>query len=284
MTDGVWLVLRAAGLMLSLEATGIALFTALFASGPPPCRAAITGRGARLAVAAAALVLLQLLFEPAHLAGDWNGLRDPTQWQLLASDSAALALVVRLAGTALIALALRAGSPLSMTLAGLLVVLLSYLLTGHTLAAPLRPLLALILAVHVAAVIFWFGALWPLRQLLAQASTVVAAGSVTSFSALALWLVPLLALAGVLLACLLLPDAAALLRPYGLLLLCKVGLFALLFCLAALNRLRLTPALTGGDARAASHLAASVLAEYLLIGAVLAVTAVMSGYFSPQGA
>jgi copper resistance protein D len=283
MIDGVWLVLRAAGLMLSLEATGIALFTALFAGGPPPCRAAITRRGTRLALAAVALVLLQVLCEPAHLAGDWSGLNDPTQWQLLATDSAALALIVRFAALVLIALAFGARSPLSVTLAGLLLVVLSYLLTGHTLATPRRALLALLLAAHVTAVIFWFGALWPLRQLLAQASTVVAAGSVAAFSAVALWLVPLLALAGVLLACLLLPGAAALLRPYGLLLLCKVALFTLLFCLAALNRLRLTPALIKGNARAASHLAASVLAEYVLIGVVLAVTAVMSGYFSPAG-
>jgi len=283
MIDGLWLVLRAASLMLSLEATGIALFTALFASGAPPCRAAITRRGRTVALAAAALLLLQLAFEPVHLAGDWSGLTDGTQWQLLAADSAALALIVRLAGVVLIALALAADSPLSLTFAGLPLVVLSYLLSGHTVLPPLRPLLSVLLAVHVMAVVFWFGALWPLRQLLAHSSAVVAAGTVASFSRSALSLVPLLALAGVLLACLLLPAAAALLRPYGLLLLCKGVLFAVLLFLAAYNRLRLTPALNAGAPRAASRLAASVLAEYLLIALVLLVTAVMSGYFSPAG-
>jgi len=281
MTDGIWLVLRAAGLMLSLEATGIALFIALFASGPPPCRLAIVRRGRRLALACLALLVLQLSFEPVHLAGDWSGLADVTQWQLLASDSAALAFIVRLAGMVLIAVALTARAALAVTFAGVLLVVLSYLVTGHTVMPPVRPARSLLLAMHVMGVIFWFGALGPLRVLLRQASAVVATGAVESFSRVALWLVPLLALAGVLLAWLLLPSAAALLRPYGLLLLCKLALFAILLGLAAYNRLRLTPALNAGAAGAASRLAATVLTEYVFIGVVLLATAAMSGYFSP---
>lgn len=283
MNEGIWLVLRAASLMLSLEASGIALFTALFASGPPPCRAAITRRGRGLALAGTAFLVLQLAFEPVHLAGEWSGLADVSQWQLLATDSAALALLVRVTALVLLAVALIARSSLPLTLAGLLLMVLSYLLTGHTVVPPVRPARSLFLAVHVTAVIFWFGALWPLRQVLRQASAVVAAGIIESFSRVALWLVPLLALAGVLLACLLLPSAAALFTPYGLLLLCKLALFALLLALAAYNRLRLTPALRAGAAGAAPRLAAVILAEYLLIGAVLLATAVMSGHFSPQG-
>jgi len=96
-------------------------------------------------------------------------------------------------------------------------------------------------------------------------------------------LVPLLASAGALIAALLLPDVAALRRPWGLLLLGKVLLFTSLMALAALNRLRLTPALAGGEARAATRLSRTIAVEYGLICITLAVTAVMTGDFSPAG-
>jgi len=59
--------------------------------------------------------------------------------------------------------------------------------------------------------------------------------------------VPLIALAGAGIAAVLLPDFAALLAPYGLLLSAKLMLFAALMALAALNKLRLAPALGRGE-------------------------------------
>ncbi|MGC1729074.1 MAG: CopD family protein, partial [Steroidobacteraceae bacterium] len=101
------------------------------------------------------------------------------------------------------------------------------------------------------------------------------------FSAAAVRLVPLIALAGAVLAVLLLPDTAALLEPYGRLLLFKVALFVLLMGLAALNRLRLVPQIERGKARALRTLRLSMTAEYLLISGAIAVTAVMTGFYSP---
>jgi putative copper resistance protein D len=109
-----------------------------------------------------------------------------------------------------------------------------------------------------------------------------AARALAAFSAVAVWLVPLIAVAGLGMAVLLLPDVAALWRPYGLALLTKVTLFALLMALAALNRLRLTPAFARGEASAAAALRRSIALEYVLICVVFAVTAVMTGSFSPQ--
>jgi putative copper export protein len=93
--------------------------------------------------------------------------------------------------------------------------------------------------------------------------------------------VPLLALAGVTLACALLPELAALRRPYGMLLCVKALLFAALLALAALNRQRLTPALARGEAWALPVLRRSLSAEYLLLGMALIATAALSGFFSP---
>ena len=92
---------------------------------------------------------------------------------------------------------------------------------------------------------------------------------------------PLLALAGVLLALTLLPDLAALRRPYGLLLCSKVALFAVLLTLAGFNRLRVTPALVRGESSAPVRLRGTLTAEYLLLALVLIVTATMTGFYSP---
>jgi copper resistance protein D len=66
------------------------------------------------------------------------------------------------------------------------------------------------------------------------------------------------------------------------LLLAKVAGFAVLLGLAALNRWRFGPAIAAGRARALESLRETVLAEWILIAAVVAVTAVMTGLFSPE--
>ncbi len=65
------------------------------------------------------------------------------------------------------------------------------------------------------------------------------AGAVTeAFSRLAAWIVPLLLLAGLVIAALLLPSLDAIWTSYGLLLLAKLGAFAALMLLGALNKWR----------------------------------------------
>ncbi|HEV3182522.1 MAG TPA: CopD family protein [Steroidobacteraceae bacterium] len=284
MIEGIWLVLRAAGLVLSLQAAGAALFSALFgrhALAHSAC--AIHRVGRRAALAAVALLAAQAAFEPVHLAGEASGLADATLWRLFLSSSAAAALLVRIAGLACVALAWRLSAPGSwaLALAGSLATVSSFLLTGHTSVHPARPWLASLLFVHLAIVAFWFGSLWPLRQVTALEPRAQAARAIAAFSALAVWVVPVIALAGAGMAVVLLPDFAALTQPYGLLLLGKIALFALLMGLAAMNRLRLTPALERGAARAPAQLRRSMALEYALIGATLVLTAVMSGSFSP---
>src|ERR1700733_6935784 len=174
-----------------------------------------------------------------------------------------------------------AGGPARRRLAliGAAAIIASFALTGHTAVNAWRALLAPLLLTHIAIVTFWFGSLAPLRQVLRLEPAAQAAAAVARFSALAVWLVPPIAVAGIGMALLLLPDAAALRRPYGLMLLTKVALFALLMGLAAVNRLRLAPALARSQAREPPR--RTLALEFVLICVVLAVTALLTGRYSP---
>jgi putative copper export protein len=95
-------------------------------------------------------------------------------------------------------------------------------------------------------------------------------------------LVPLILVAGVAIAVLLLPSVAALRQPYGLLVIAKGSLFAVLLGLAAFNKWRFGPALGNGELSAGRVFRHMVIAEYMLIVVVLSVTAVMTTFFSPE--
>jgi copper resistance protein D len=283
MIDGLWLVLRAAGLMLTFQAAGTALFDVCFAPHLARSRAAICRTGVRVGVAALIVLVLQALLEPVHLAGDWSGLTDATLLKVFLGASGAAAFALRIAAVACLAIGSWRGGRRGAALAllGALVAVGSFLLTGHTSVAPQRLWLAGLLLIHLSIAGFWFGSLWPLRQVAALETPADAAQVVAAFSSVAVWLVPVIALAGALMAVLLLPDVAALWQPYGRLLLAKVALFALLMGLAASNRLHLTPALARGERHAPARLRTSIALEYVLICATFAVTAVMTGSFSP---
>jgi len=75
---------------------------------------------------------------------------------------------------------------------------------------------------------------------------------------------------------------AALREPYGRLLIAKVIGFALLMGIAAANRWRLGPALSEGTIRSERQFRRAVAAEYVLIAAILTITAVMTSFFSPE--
>jgi putative copper export protein len=285
MIDGAWLVLRAAGLVLTLQAAGAGLFAVGFGRRLGRAAQAIERAGLRAVRLALGVSLAQGLFEPVYLAGDASGAIDPTLLRLFLHSSVAAEWAMRVAGLTLVAVGLPRAAvgprARALVLAGSVATVGSFLLSGHTSVDPQRPLLAPLLLAHLAIVAFWFGALWPLRQLTGLEAPALAARAIATFSAVAIWLVPVIALAGVGMAVLLLPDVAALGQPYGRLLLGKLGLFAVLMGVAALNRLRLAPALARGEAGAPRALRRSLALEYGLICAALVVTAVMTGSFSP---
>jgi putative copper export protein len=288
MIEVLWVLARAVVFALLLQSAGAALFVIAFRGSLARSAAGIARLARNGACAALALLILQCLLELARMAGDWSGATDLGLLRAVLGSSTARALGVRGAALAALALALtgagaqpRGRVRAGIALASVALAAGSFTLTGHTSVSAYRWLLAPLLAAHTLVLAFWFGALWPLARVTRAEELRAAAAVLGRFSAAAVRLVPLIALSGAGMALLLLPDAAALLEPYGRLLLLKIGLFALLMGLAALNRLRLVPEIERGEARALRTLRASMAAECLLICGAITVTAVMTGFYSP---
>ncbi len=286
MIDLLWGLARAVGYALTLQASGAALFAVGLAQRLGPSAPVIRRTTMRVAAGALGVLAVQALLEPAHLAGEWPGIADPSLQRLVLHSSLGAAFAMRAVGLALLTVVLRGQGRAARlgSLAGVLIVLGSFALTGHTVLNAHRAALAALLLVHVGIVAFWFGSLGPLRQLCAREPAAAAASALESFSLAAVWLVLLIPLAGAGMAALLLPDLPALLKPYGLLLAGKAMLLAVLLGLATLNKWRLVPALSRGEPQAARALRRSMAAEYALLYAVFALTSVLTGFFSPDSA
>lgn len=285
--DWAAIAVRAVAFLCLYQAAGAALFVALFARELPRARERVCHLGALAAGCGMPLVLAMAPLAAARMAGDYSGMFSRTLLQLAWHSSDGLAHAVQLAGLALIAIGLRLrhGHAVTVAVLGAVLAASALVLTGHTSVNPQRGLLAPLLSVHLLVVAFWFGALAPLWLALENETLADAAEVLRRFSALATWLVPGIALVGLAMAFILIDGTAAWRRPYGVLLLVKLGLFTLLMVLAALNRWRLTPALAPAlhaGQRPRRALQRSIVAEYLLIAAVLAVTATLTTLFSPE--
>jgi putative copper export protein len=158
--------------------------------------------------------------------------------------------------------------------------LASFVTMGHTRTHSSSLLLGGVLAVHIAAAAYWFGALLPLLAVLRRADSDESVRVLEAFSRLAVRVVPVLFLAGLLLASVLLASVAGLATPYGRLILLKLALFLLLLGLAAANRYRWTPHLRAIGSRA--WLQRSIAVELVLMVGVLFVTAAMTTLYSPH--
>jgi putative copper resistance protein D len=166
-------------------------------------------------------------------------------------------------------------------LGGTILTIAGFLFVGHTAAHPDRPWLAVVLSLHLAVVAFWFGALIPLLLVSRQESASTATQIVDRFSRIASWWVPGILVAGVVLTVMLVDGWAVFGEAYGAMLIAKVTVFAVLMTLAALNRWRYGPALASTPSFAIAF-QRTVALEYVLICAVLAVTAIMTTFFSPD--
>jgi copper resistance protein D len=284
LVDVLSVAVRAIGFVALFQAAGAALFLVVF--GEQLVRSAvIIARDMRIGagVAVVALLIYQLL-GAARLTGELSGMLDASMHAMAIGSNAGYASLIRLfAVLGLMALAARSSAAnRNALLVCVIAVVLSFALTGHTASSALRWALAPLLMLHLLVVAFWFGSLLPLLRLCTVEAPVLAITTVNRFSRIAVWLVPGLALAGVVLALALLPDFAALTSPYGKLLLLKILGFGLLLGLAALNKMRLVPAMAVGNAAAWKSFRRSVVLEFGLICLVLTVTAVMTGLFSPE--
>jgi putative copper export protein len=285
MVDALSAAVRALSFIALFQAAGIATFVAIFGKHLRVTLESTRRIGVVSALLAAFLVAIHYLLEAARMGGELAGSLDLELQSLVLHSSTATAGALRMAGIAFIVRVLRSTGQalLVQTAAGVGLVILSFTLMGHTASDAQRPLLQAVLVLHLAVVVFWFGALVPLYRASAHEPAMTAGTVAEAFSTLAIWIVPLLLLAGAVLAALLLPSVdALLLTTYGQLLLVKSGAFAGLMLLGALNKWRLGPALARGDSNAAPLFRRTLALEYALITAALGVTAVLTSFYSPH--
>jgi putative copper export protein len=280
--DLVSVLVRSLEFVALFQAAGAVMFLLIHREELDDSRSGISRLARLSALCGLILVAAHQVLEAARMADDFSGVLDIGMQRFAWSSSAGVMHVLQIIALGVVAVALpRAGR--SVVVVASSAAVLAFLLTGHTSTHPLRWLLAPLLAMHLLVVAFWFGALVPLVFVSRTESPANAARIVERFSALAGWLVPLILIAGLGMTWVLANGNLTLVhRPYGQLLVAKLALFAALMLFAACNKWRLTPSLSAGEAHAGRSLRRSIVAEYVLISAVLAVTAVLTSLFSPE--
>jgi putative copper export protein len=278
--DVASVALRAAAFTTALQAAGLAV-SPVWEARPPPGADRSRGVMGRSALTGVLLVVAHRMLDAGRMAGEWSGVVDPHLEALLWSGRPGLSSACCVAGLLAIAAAVSRGHRLVAAL-GAFFVALSFALTGHTTEASASPLLRALLVLHVGIAAFWLGSVAHLHALAATSARDDVVAAAARFSAVAVWLVPLLLPAGIAVACGLLPDIAALRTPYGGFLLAKAAGFGVLLVLAGVNRLGTLPALRSSVPGSVTRFRRLLLAEYAVICAVLAATATMTSLFSWQ--
>ncbi|MCI2398980.1 CopD family protein [Aliiroseovarius subalbicans] len=231
-----------------------------------------------LAGFAIAAAVFGFMLRGAALTGGADGMTDPEMLGLLWQTPVGDVLVYRVAGAALLIAGMfipRFGTWVS--LAGGTIALWSFAKIGHVpdlQQAGVR----LLLLLHLLGIAFWIGILGPLRNLSRQSEHLDKAALLGHrFGRAAAVIVPVLILAGLLMAWQLLGDLGALVSTgYGQALLIKLVLVGVVLTLAAANKFRFVPAMQAGDSKAAQHLARSIEIETAVILLVLAATATLT--------
>jgi copper transport protein len=208
-----------------------------------------------------------------------SGLVRAAPWRIALGTSLGPSLLMAIAalGVGMAAMrSARAGRILSAS--AIIGVGLSLAASGHAATAPPQVLTRPAIFLHGIGVAFWLGALMPLVAILWSRES-RALAIVQRFSAVAVPVVAILALTGLALAIVEIETFRALVETkYGIILLIKLALVAVLLGLAALNRFRFTPALVRGEG-AAPPLSRSVLLECAAALGIL--TVVASWRFTP---
>lgn len=270
------IALRALVYAGSIAVAGGALFSLSF-----PRAAAAVWRALRLQVVGGFLVLL--VIEPLRYGAFQLAIADGDLGLAFGSDMRTMGLetpigqaaLVRLAAAAVVLIAMRLRLRLLVAVAAG-VMIGSFLLEGHTAASEIRIWAAPLLAVHLAGVHWWIGALLPLIALTRLTDPAIVVPAVEAFGRHAMWIVAALVVAGVVLAVLLTGGRIDLASAYQERLLIKLGLVAVLLSIAAINKLRLTPLLRENFTLGAQRLRKSIRIEAAVALIVLAATAYLT--------
>lgn len=289
-TLNVWqagtIALKTVTYFTALSASGGILFILLFSrqlAGED--KTLIAHTTARLAVIGVLASLAGFLWTAAALGGRFSSAADPFLLSIVFENRAPV-LLLRIIGLLLVVgVLIRArGIGLVTAALGSALVILSFSPGGHPSALGLSPWPQLLIILHIAAVTYWLGALLPLLVLSRRPDSERLGTAAKRFGNLAVYIVAMLVLAGALLLWLLSESPAAFITSsYGQLFLGKLLLFALLLGLAALNKLRLTPALFTGDTRAPQRLRTSIRLEIAAVITILLITATFTTLAKPPG-
>jgi putative copper export protein len=238
-------------------------------------------QGLRSLLLAAALALVAL--QAGLLAGRGPaGMADTAMLGFVLESPWGGSTALRAAGAVALIAAL-AGPPgwrVAAGVAGAGAVAWSFASVGHT--SDGHWLLPAALVLHLLAVLFWAGSLWPLARAARDLPPAEAAAAAERFGRVAMAAVGVLAVAGVVMAALLLGSVGALLgTAYGLTLGLKVLLVAGVLALAARHKLALVPGLAAADPGAGPRLARSIRLEAGLMEAVFLATAVLTTSTTP---
>ena len=281
--DAVSALVRCLAFVLLFQAAGAAIFAALFSDYLDRSSRGIRRIALVSSLVGLAVIALHLALEASRLTGTFAGAMDMSMQKVVFSSLLAASQQVQMFGLVVVAAGTVAGQSRGRVLAaiGSLIALAGFLLVGHTHTHPWRAVLAPILMIHLLVVAFWFGALLPMCAVVRQESAATAAAILKSFSRMAVLLVPLLAVAGVVLAFAIAHGVPDVREPYGVSIAAKIAGFLLLMGLAAWNKLRLVPDLARGRNSAATTIRVSMSVEYVLIATVLSITSIMTSFYSP---
>jgi copper resistance protein D len=284
MVDSLSATFRALSFIALFQAAGMAIFFALFGRLLTISAETLRRTGLASALCAVVFVIAQYVLEAARLTGELAGVFDASMQALVLHSPTATGFAWRLSGLLLLVAAFhtRTSTRVVPGLIGAMLIAGSFAFVGHTASDPQRWILSLLLLAHLLIVAFWFGALVPLYVASRRESAQSAGDLTESFSRVALYIVPLLLFAGLVLAAMILKAPAALRTTYGQLLIVKLLGFASLMGLAALNKWRLGPRLASGDVGLHIAFRRALAAEYLLIAAILSLTAALTSFYSPE--
>lgn len=283
----IWTLLAALtklGLYLgALNAVGRALVGVVF--GPDLSLSALR-RGALAWIGVAVFCAVASFgLRAAELTGALSGLWDAEMLSLLWGTAAGDALTWRLAGLAVMAVGLIfvSGWGPWVALAGGAMAMLSFARVGHVADLDV-PWITALLWLHLVAAAFWIGILAPLIWLTVTPGDSAPAVRVGErFGRIAAVALPVLGVAGVVMAWWLVGSFDGLLTGYGLWLMLKLAAVLAFLWLGAANKLRHVPALAAGAPGADMALRRSLRLEQGVALLVLAATAALTSFVALPG-
>jgi putative copper export protein len=224
----------------------------------------------------------QIMVSAGSMSGDAAGMLDGSLIHMVWHAGAGRANTIRAIGLVLATFGVLRGRPSWWVFFGAVMAATSFAWTGHARSLHQNGLPMVLLSVHLLGAAFWLGALVPLLIVARNGDQSRIAATVVRFGAAAVVVVGGLLAAGAILLWMMLGDFTALWSStYGRYVTLKLLLVAGLLCVAAINKLRLTPRLQNGDSRALRSLRTSIRLELLLGVLILAVTATFTTVSGP---